>query len=256
MTPGEQAVIGARREYLDRVDSTNRYLRDLAARGAPHGLAVIAREQTAGRGRFGRSFQSARDRGLYLSVLLRPDLPAAQAPLLTPWTAVAVCRAVEAITPLHPQIKWMNDILLDGRKLCGILAEADITPTGKLNWVILGIGINISQQPEDFPPELSATAASLAMHLPTPPDCQVLIDALLTQLDRMWRAFPQQQEAWLAAYRDRCVTPGQAILVHTPQGDREGVALAVDESFALVTRFADGTIQALNSGEVSVRKRD
>lgn len=246
-------IIGAQVERLETVDSTSSYLRRKAAQGAPHGLAVIAREQTGGRGRFGRSFHSAPGLGLYLSVLLRPSFPAALAPMLTPWTAVAVCRAVEGLTGLRPQIKWINDVLLGEKKLCGILTEGDIAPDGSLNWVILGIGVNISQRPEDLPPEVAGLATSLAQHLPTPPDRDALADTLLRELDRMYAAFPREKEDYLAAYRARCSTPGRPVRVLSAGESREGFALEINEDFALTVRFPDGSVKSLDSGEVSVR---
>jgi len=247
-------AIGFQIERLEAVDSTNSYLKNRAAEGAPHGLAVVAEEQTGGRGRFGRSFHSPRGKGLYLSVLLRPDFPAVQAAKLTPWAAVAVCRAVEELTGLKPAIKWINDILLEDRKLCGILTEADIAPDGSLNDVILGIGLNLTQGEEDFPPEVAGVATSLAQHLPEVPEREEMLSALLGELDRMWNAFPEAAEEYLEAYRARCSTVGQEVLVTGGGEEREGFALGVNEDFSLRVRFAGGICQNLDSGMVSARR--
>lgn len=253
MRASEQRPIGFQREHLDTVDSTNTYLKARAALGAPHGLVVTAGEQTAGRGRFGRSFLSAGGKGLYLSLLLRPDLPAAQAAELTPWTAVAVCRALEGLTGLRPTIKWINDILLEDKKLCGILTEAAVAPDGSLEYVVVGIGLNLTQDRGDFPPDLAASATSLAQHLTCPPSREALLDALLRELNGMWAAFPSGREAWLEAYRARCSTLGREVDVISPAGVRSGLALCVGEDFSLSVRFSDGSVDRLNSGEVSLR---
>lgn len=250
----KQQPIGFRVEHLDRVDSTNNYLKTLALSGAPHGLTVVADSQTGGRGRFGRSFESAEGKGLYFSVLLRPEFPPSQAPLLTPWAAVAVCRAVEESTGLSPNIKWINDLLLDEKKLCGILTEADIAPDGSLRHIILGIGLNVSQREEDFSPEVASIATSLAQHLEQPPSREALLTAVLTQLNHMWETFPSAQGQYLEAYRARCSTVGQEVLVTGGGKDREGFALGINENFSLRVRFGDGTCENLDSGMVSARR--
>ena len=252
-TPTKISPIGFQVEWLVSVDSTNNYLKQRAAEGAPHGLAVIANKQTGGRGRFGRTFESPAGKGLYLSVLLRPEFSPAQMASLTPWAAVAVCRAMERLTGLHPKIKWINDILLEGKKLCGILTEADIAPDGSLNHVILGIGVNIAQEESDFTPDVAAIATSLARHMEQPPSREALADALVRELDRMWSAFPHGSAEYLEEYRARCATVGQAINVITPGGSRPAVALQVEDSFTLTVQFSDGTTKTLDSGEVSVR---
>ena len=244
-----------RLERLDKVDSTNNYLKLRAAEGAPHGLAVVAEEQTGGRGRFGRSFHSPRGKGLYLSVLLRPDFPALQAAGLTPWAAVAVCRALEEVTGLNPEIKWINDILLEGKKVCGILTEADITPDGRLNYVILGIGLNLTHEEGDFPSDVAPIATSLTRHLPSPPDREAVLSALLTELETMWKDFPEQGEDYLEAYRARCSTVGQEILITVGSEEKTGFALGVNEDFSLRVRYESGECQNLDSGMVSARRK-
>lgn len=251
----QQNPIGFQVERLDTVDSTNTYLKRRAAEGAPHGFAVLAEEQTGGRGRFGRSFHSARGKGLYLSVLLRPEFSAVQAATLTPWVAVAVCRALEELTGLRPAIKWINDILLDDRKLCGILTEADVAPDGALNHVIIGIGLNLSQKDEDFSPDVAPIATSLACHLPEPPSREEVLSALFAQLNRMWDSFPGAVEEYLEAYRSRCSTVGQEIQITGVGAERSGFALGVNEDFSLRVRLEDGRCQNLDSGMVSARRK-
>lgn len=243
-------------QRLDRVDSTNTYLMAQAALGAPAGRVVIAGEQTGGRGRFGRSFASAAGKGLYLSLLLRPDLPARELTRVTPWAAVAVCRAVEELTGLSPAVKWVNDLLLDGRKLCGILTEGEITPEGRIQYLVLGIGLNLLQTPEDFPPPLGETATSLAQHLSAPPCVRQAEGAVLTQLARLCRELTGDGAQWLEEYRRRCVTVGRAVRVRVPGSERVGRALGVEEDFSLKVDFPGTGVERVRSGEVSLGSLD
>ena len=254
---GAGSTVGAALECLDTVDSTNTYLKSRAAQGAPHGLVVTAEEQTGGRGRLGRSFQSHRGRGLYLSALLRPDVPPARAVGMTAWVAVAVCRAIEGLTGLCPTIKWTNDILLEGKKLCGILTEMGVEgESGALQYVIPGIGINVSQRPEDFSPEVAAIATSLAQHMPAPPSRVAMARALIGELDRMMADFPGRKADYLEEYRRRCVTTGHRVRVLSPGRERLGFARAINGDFCLVVEFEDGSVEAVSGGEVSIRGKD
>ena len=145
----------------DTVDSTNTVCKNLAAQGAPSGTAVIARRQTAGRGRMGRSFESPEGLGLYLSVLWRPEGTPEDLLPLTPMAAVSAAMAIRRVTGAPVRIKWPNDLVLGGRKLCGILTELESGGEGLA--LVIGIGLNVSQRREDFPPELRETAGSLVM---------------------------------------------------------------------------------------------
>lgn len=254
---GAGTLVGSALECLATVDSTNTYLKNRAAQGAPQGLVVTTEEQTGGRGRMGRSFQSPRGRGLYLSALLRPQVSPAQAVGMTAWTAVAVCRAVEGLTGLRPAIKWTNDILLEGKKLCGILTEMGVEgESGALQYVIPGIGINVSQRPEDFSPEVAAIATSLAQHTEAPPSRVALARALIGELDRMLSDFPGRKDAYLEEYRRRCITTGRRVRVLSPGRERLGLARAIDGEFRLVVEFEDGSVEAVSGGEVSIRGND
>ena len=259
LSPGELAgalagrTVGAALLCLDTVDSTNNELKRRADT-APDGLAVLAQEQTGGRGRLGRSFVSPAGKGLYLSVLLRPQCVLADAGMLTAWTAVAVCRALERCCGVRAGIKWPNDIMLEGRKLCGILTELELeAETAALRHVIVGVGINVSQDAADFGPEVAPVAISLAQALGRAPRCSQLAAEVLSALDDLYRAFPAQKADYLARYRALCVTAGRAVRVLRPGQVRTGTAEAVNEDFALLVRWDNGEQEALSSGEVSVR---
>ncbi len=242
-------------EVLDSTDSTNTHLKRMALEGAPHGTVVLAEQQTGGRGRFDRVFHSPPGKGIYLSLLLRPTLPANKLMVLTAFTAVAVCRAIEQTCALRPQIKWTNDLILGGKKLCGILTELSLeSETGRVQYAVVGIGINVNQESEEFPPELSSIATSLKSAAGRPISREALIAALLTQLDEMTAsAFEAGRAQWLSEYRAACMTIGQAVSVQRGGQKRLGTALSIDEDAALVVRYEDGSVETVNSGEVSVR---
>lgn len=253
-----QALKGGRlgREVvcLPEVDSTNTEVKRRAMAGAEDGLAVLADRQTGGRGRLGRSFQSPAGQGLYLSILLRPPLPPQRVVNLTAWTAVAICDGVEAACGVRPGIKWPNDIVLGGRKLCGILTEMELEgETGALQWVAVGIGTNISQRPEDFAEEVRPVAISLAMA-----GCSVrrgeLAVCQLQALDRMYRDFLDGRvEPWLEKYRRDCVTVGHPVALLRGGSREEAFAEVIDDDFCLVVRHPDGRRETVSTGEVSVR---
>ena len=247
-------VIGSSLSCLDVIDSTNTECKRLAMSGAPHGLAVLAEEQTGGRGRLGRSFQSPRGGGLYLSVLLRPDLPPAEVVDFTAWVAVAVCDGVEAACGVRPRIKWTNDLVLNGKKLAGILTELGLeSETNSLQCLVTGIGINVNQGEEDFEGEVRDIATSLALALGRPVRRSHLAAEVLKALDRMYAGFPHNKEEYLEKYRADCMTPGNQVQLITPVSRQEATALAIDDQFRLVVELPDGTRKALSTGEVSVR---
>ena len=213
---------------LATVGSTNQYLKELAAAGSPHGTVVIADHQSAGRGRLGRSFLSPKGQGLYLSVLLRqkPDLR------LTPMAAVAVRRAILQETGLAPQIKWINDLVCGGKKLCGILTEL----CGDA--IIVGIGINCSGIAHEAATSLEVLGAAF--------DRSRLAAQVIDQLSQMSPA--QMQE-----YKTHCLTIGQDVQLHQNGTMRLAHVDDMDEEGALLVTLEDGTKERIFSGEVSVR---
>lgn len=260
LSPGELSgalagrLLGRELVCLPTVDSTNEEVKRRAAAGAPEGLAVLADAQTGGKGRRGRSFVSPAGKGLYLSFLLRPACSLGELMWLTSWTAVAVCDGIEAACGVRPGIKWTNDIVLDGKKLCGILTELSMEgESGALQYAVVGAGVNVTQTARDFGPEVAQVAVSLAQALGTAPRRSLLAEHILKALDDMYAAFPREKARYLAQYRKDCLTIGRQVQII--RGDRAEQAFAedVDEDFALVVRCPDGRREHLNSGEVSVR---
>lgn len=246
-------IVGREVLRLDTVDSTNSLVKRLAAQGAQEGLVVISEEQTAGRGRRGRSFQSVRGQGLYLSALVRPGIAPEQAVDITAWTAVAVCDAIEAVCGVRPRIKWTNDLVMGGKKLAGILAELCMGQDGKPAGVVIGVGINLNQRDEDFAPELRSIATSLSRQLGRPVDRQAVAEAVIRALDRMYKSFPQGKQEYLEKYRADCLTIGKQVQLITPAAVREAFACGIDDDFRLLVRLPDGSTETVAAGEVSVR---
>ena len=201
-----------------QIDSTNSYLKAEAMRGAPDGLCAIADRQTAGRGRAGRPFRSDAGQGVYLSMLLRPHCAPTAAMTMTAHVAVAVCRALEACG-VQPGIKWTNDLVLGTKKLCGILTELTVeAETGTVDSIVAGIGVNVRQRPEDFPPELRTIAGSVRSETGLEISRARLAAEMVRALDQMYLDWQRDPRAYLDDYRARCVTVGRPVRVVRGEG--------------------------------------
>ena len=239
--------------WYDSIGSTNTYLKELARSGAASGTVVVAGSQSAGRGRLGRSFHSPQGLGIYMSVLLRPQCPPRQLMHLTCAAAVAMCDASEKVTGVRPAVKWINDLVLNRRKLGGILTELSIDPkTGLVDYAIVGIGINCRHQSQDFPRELETIATSFALE-GIPVDPARLSAAMIESLWQMDQTLLTQSGPTMARYRQDCLTLGQDVIICRGDTRQSGKALDVDEEGALLVMLPDGSTQAVSSGEVSVR---
>ena len=250
---GSVAVIGRELEWFECIDSTNTYLKRKALDGAPDGLVAVADYQRAGRGRMDRTFQSPVGKGIYLSVLLRPDLPPERILPVTALAGVAVCNAVERICGVRPGLKWPNDPVLGNKKLCGVLTELVADPERGLA-VVLGIGINVLHRAEDFSPDVVAMATSLAMELGRQEDRTQLTAALLEELDGMYAALKSGDlSCWREIYRRDCVNLGRQVRLLAEESTETVTAVDIDPQFGLVIRCEDGREETVRSGEVSVR---
>ena len=240
-------------QVYDVLDSTNRLAITLARQGAPEGTVILARQQTAGRGRMGRSFHSPMDSGLYMSVVLRPDCLPLQLMHLTCATAVAVCDSLEGLTGIRPDIKWINDLVINRRKIGGILTQLGFADTGSVEYAIIGIGINLTQKLHNFPEDLQDIAGSLQMYMETPPSLPRLAAAVMVALEQMSRVLLTDPEVIMEKYRQNCITLGSSVRVISPTDCREGRALTVLNDGSLRVEFTDGHQETVSSGEVSVR---
>lgn len=238
---------------LEEIDSTNSYLKREALAGAPHGTVAVADSQSAGRGRMARSFQSPAGKGVYLSVLLRPRLAPSALLGATGMAAVAVCNAVERTAGVRPGVKWTNDLLLGGKKLCGILTELAVEgETDRAQYLVIGAGVNVSQTPEDFSPEVAELATSLAQEGHPVPRA-ALAAAMIEEFSRLSAALGGDMGPWVDAYRRDCVTLGRSVRLLWTEGQVPAQALDIDGQFGLVVRFPDGGVATVRGGEVSVR---
>lgn len=234
--------------FVEETDSTNLALRRLAAEGAAEGTVLWAARQSAGRGRLGRSFASP-EGGLYLSLLLRPEEQAERDLLLTPAAAVAAAAAVEGVCSLHCGIKWPNDLIAGGKKLCGILTESFFARGER--FLALGIGVNVNT--EAFPTEIADLAVSVRQLTGRVTALDALAEALAGELDGTLAAVRRGDPKVLAAYRERCLSVGRDVLLLRGGESRPARALAVNDDFSLEVRLPDGSREAVRFGEVSLR---
>ena len=237
--------------YFQSIDSTNTRAKELAIRGAPQGTVLVADHQTGGRGRRGRSFHSPAGSGIYMSVILRPHCPPAQLMHLTCASAVALCDAVENSCGFRPGIKWTNDLVYGQRKLAGILTELGFDAQGNVDWAIVGMGINCTQEESQFPEDIRSMAGSLASVSGKTIDRAKVTAAMM---DALYRMDLGEKERILARYRTDCVTLGKEVSVVRADGEAHHcTALDIDQDGALIVRHADGHLETVSSGEVSIR---
>jgi len=238
-------------ESFDCVDSTNAVARTRAADGAPEGLVVISSAQTQGRGRKGRTFFSPDGTGIYMSILLRPEMSAEMALRVTTVAAVSVCQAIESLTGRNADIKWVNDIFMNGRKVCGILTETVFgASAGKPEYVVLGIGVNAVEPENGFPEEIRDIAGSVFERCSTDP--RGLLAARI--IDCFFENYAKMAEnSFAGEYRQRCIVPGHRVMVVSPYGLRQADALSVDDECRLLVRYDDGRTELLHSGEISIK---
>lgn len=242
-----RALMDCPLDFSECVDSTNNRLKRLAAAGAPDGTVAIARRQSAGRGRMGRRFDSETG-GLYLSLLLRPRAEDSLL-CLTAAAAAAVRRAIFEVCGLQTDIKWRNDLLLGGKKLCGILTELSFS--GALpEYAVLGVGINCNQPV--FSEPLREIAVSLRQVLGAPVEENALAAAVIRHLTHMAKALPNGCKPWMEEYAAACITVGQRVRILGGDG-RIALAEGVDENGGLCLRYENGETAVLGTGEVSVR---
>lgn len=234
---------------LEETDSTNTQLKQMALTGAPAGSLCLCETQTAGKGRLGRSWHSPAGQGLWLSVLLRPRLKAEDAPFVTLCAALTMAQAVERSTGLKAKIKWPNDLVLHGKKLCGVLLEAGFGASG-LDYIVVGTGLNVRSGA--YPAELAHQATSIGDHITPPPRRELLVH-YLAALEAIITRLEQQGFAALAEeYRLRSCTLGRRVKV-SGSVEFTGMAEAIDETGALLVRDDAGELRRVLAGDVSVR---
>ncbi|KAA8751400.1 biotin--[acetyl-CoA-carboxylase] ligase [Paenibacillus sp. UASWS1643] len=247
----DTTVFGRKAVLLTSTLSTQGDVLKLAEQGQAEGAVVIAEEQTGGRGRFGRQWFSPPGKGIWMSVLLRPDLPLQHTPQLTLLTGVAVCRAVRACSGVDAGIKWPNDLLIDGRKVCGILLESTVEDH-EVRYCIAGIGVDVNFDPEDYPEDLTTIATSLKMETGQSVDRTKLTAAILTELEQLYFLYQKEGFGVISAlWEALSVSMNREITVTNPHGVIEGKAIGLDPSGALIVEKHDGEHTLIISGEIS-----
>ena len=243
--------------YADRIqiykslESTNKTAKEMAVAGARHGTVIISDCQTMGRGRYSRSFFSPSG-GLYMSLILRPEVLHFENPtLVTAFAAVSVCEAIESISEKVPKIKWVNDIFIDGKKVCGILTEA-VTDfeSGGLDWVVLGIGINVYTRTEEFPSDLQASATSIYPDKKTKGVRNKLSAEIINRI-LGFETTPGDTEIF-EKYKKRLMMLGKEITVIQNQLEYRATAIDVDSVGHLIVKNKNGEIITLSSGEIRI----
>ncbi|MBT2283880.1 biotin--[acetyl-CoA-carboxylase] ligase [Paenibacillus polymyxa] len=247
----DTTVFGRKAVLLTSTLSTQGDVLKLAEQGQAEGAVVIAEEQTGGRGRFGRQWFSPPGKGIWMSILLRPDLPLQHTPQLTLLTGVAVCRAVRACSGADAGIKWPNDVLIDGRKVCGILLESTVEDH-EVRYCIAGIGVDVNFDPEDYPEDLTTIATSLKMETGQSVDRTKLTAAILTELEQLYFLYQKEGFGVISAlWEALSVSMNREITVTNPHGVIEGKAIGLDSSGALLVEKHDGEHTLIISGEIS-----
>ena len=243
---------GGQTIYFDATDSTNIQARRLAEAHAPHGTLVVSDRQDGGKGRRGRSWASPSGVGIWMSLILRPEIAPSSASMLTLAAALAVREGIQEETGLSPLIKWPNDLVLNGKKICGILTEMS-TELMEIQYVVTGIGINVNQR--EFPPEIRDTATSLSLEAGRCFRRSSLIAAILKAFEKDYAAFLKTGDLslLLEEYNACLVNRGKEVCILDPSGEYRAVAEGIDESGSLLVTLPDGTRREIISGEVSVR---
>ncbi|SNB45733.1 biotin--[acetyl-CoA-carboxylase] ligase [Geobacter sp. DSM 9736] len=244
--------IGSRLVWYREIESTNETAYQLAEEGAAEGTVVLAEAQRLGKGRLGRRWESPDGVNLYCSVILRPPIAPMQAAQLTFSSAVAVARAIEQETDLRPLIKWPNDVLVNGRKVAGLLNELS-AETEQVNFIILGIGVNLNMTCDQFPMELRHPATSLLLEQEKAVDRQSFTRVLLRSLDDLYDSFLANgykpiRDEWLA----RSTVMGRSVRVTVQEREVTGVVIGIDEYGALLLQVGEGSVEKILAGDVTL----
>ena len=233
------------------INSTNLFLKEKANAGAKEGTVVVANEQTNGRGRANRAFFSPQGTGIYMSILLRPNEDEkAKISKITTMAAVAMSEAVEKVTNKKAYIKWVNDIFVEGKKVCGILTEASFDlESGNIEYVVLGLGINVYEPENGFPEEIKDVAGSVLKKS----ENDVKNHLAAEFLRGFFKYYKAENSDYVSKYRDRCFVIGKEIYVIRGESKKPAKVRALDDDCHLLVAYEDGKEESLSSGEISIR---
>ncbi len=244
------SVLGKKIYVFDCIDSTNSYAKKLAADGVEDGALIVANQQSAGRGRLGRSFFSPKGAGVYFSLLLRPKTGINEALLITSAISVAVCRAIDTLAQVKTEIKWVNDIYLGGKKLCGILTEAASGSNSRgVDYVVAGVGINVTN--DAFPDEIKDIATSISAHSDVKVERDKLIAAVINEFEKIYNDI--ENRMFMQEYKARSCVIGKSVYAIRAGVSREVFVDDIDDDGALVVTNENGEAEHINTGEISIR---
>lgn len=247
-------TIGQSIHYEESVDSTQKVAQKLAYEGVPEGTIVVAEEQFLGKGRMDRNWYSPKYTGVWMSVILKPNIPIIQAPQLTLLTAVAVVQAIEELTNLLPKIKWPNDILINDKKVTGILTELQ-ADADRINAVIIGIGMNVNQKEEDYPEELKTKATSLYIEEGKRIKRSALIQAVLYRLEKLYYLFLEEGFYPIKLlWESYAVSIGVNITARTLKGNIIGESLGITNDGVLLIKDSQETVHHVYSADIEIEK--
>ncbi|MGI6776660.1 MAG: biotin--[acetyl-CoA-carboxylase] ligase [Acetivibrionales bacterium] len=253
--------IGSSIQYIDLIDSTNTYAKKLALDGCPEGTVIVAGRQTNGKGRMGRNWDSANKSGIWMSIVLRPDILPEQAQIITLAVSVAVVKAIESLFGLKCGIKWPNDVILNGKKVCGILTEMGCE-TDRINYIVVGIGVNVNQDEDDFAVELKDKATSIKMSMIKENmingDMDInrseLIKQVLFEMEKLYENICRLKvREILDEWKKYSVTIGNEVKVVCRGIEYKGFAKDITEDGGLLVNCDDGASRKVLSGEISLR---
>jgi BirA family transcriptional regulator, biotin operon repressor / biotin---[acetyl-CoA-carboxylase] ligase len=246
-------VIGKKIQFLSEVASTNTLAMEMAADGTPEGTVVIADTQTSGKGRLGRKWISPKG-NLYLSVVLRPNIPIHKAPLITLTGAVAVASAIRTTCGLEAGIKWPNDILISGKKVSGLLTEMS-AEQDRIRHIVLGIGVDVNMEMGELPPEVRSITTTLAVESGAKINRTELLQQVLRDLERWYQMFLSNHADVLEEWKKLNMTVGSRITVSGAGEELDGLAQGVDSDGRLIVRLDDGAVRTVAAGDVTIVKR-
>ena len=245
--------IGKKIIHFEKLDSTNNKAKELASNGEPHGALVIAEEQVGGRGRLGRAWCSPKYKGIWLSMILKPDINPMQIPKITQIAAAAVINSLKNFK-IEATIKWPNDIIINGKKICGILTEMN-AEMNKVHYVVLGMGINANLDKDDFEKDMLDKATSIKIETGTALDRKSFLGNLINEFEYLYGEFDKTQsiESSIKICRNNSAVIGKTIRIIRGKNETFAKALNLDENGGLIVQYEDGTHENLISGEISIR---
>lgn len=257
---GNEIQLGLKTKFMGRhihfeevVSSTQKIAHSLAGDGAEEGTIVVADQQTGGRGRLARAWYSPKQTGIWMSMILRPKIPINKTPQLTLLTAVALIQAIEEVTGLTPEIKWPNDIMINGKKIVGILTELQ-AEADRVHSVIIGVGMNVNHTLDQFPEELQAIATSIAEETGEPADRAQVIQAIMKNFEKLYtgyliHGFKPVKLLW----ESYAISLNKTLIARTLQGTIRGRAIGIDDEGVLLLETAEGKIEKIYSADIEIQ---